>query len=62
MPRYVGVLRFSGSSIGSFDVVVDTTSTARNPHFVVVVPDADAMGSRELVLDGLAADLQCSII
>jgi hypothetical protein len=37
LARYVGIVRVSASYIGCFDILVDTTSTPRNPHFLAVV-------------------------
>jgi hypothetical protein len=36
LPRYVGVVRVGVRDAGAFDVLVDTTSTLRNPVFVRV--------------------------
>ena len=37
-PRYVGVIRLATRKLGIIDVLVDTTSTSRNPHYVAVLP------------------------
>lgn len=36
--RYLGIVRISGPFFSQFDLVIDSTGTITNPHFLAVVP------------------------
>jgi len=57
--RYIGVVHLSSSSIGEIDVVIDTTSTLKNPMFLIVIP-LSASDSGNRVAIELSEGLDCS--
>jgi hypothetical protein len=62
LPRYVGVIRVGVRNSGVFDVLVDTTSTLRNPVFVrvAVLPNSQALTHN--VADYVAKRLDAAVI
>jgi hypothetical protein len=56
--RYVGLVRLTSPSTGSLDVVIDTTSTLKNPIFLIVVP-LDGLPAGDELARELAAKLDC---
>ncbi len=59
IPRYCGLVRV-GIGDGSFDLVVDCTSTRKNPNFVATISSGDSVA--EDVADALARRVGCPAI
>lgn len=57
LPRYLGIVRLSASYLGPIDILIDTTSTMRNPHGVGVVVLGQAGGLTTAVASELATAL-----
>jgi hypothetical protein len=63
LPRYVGVIRIVAKhGMDPLDVLVDTTSTRRNPHVIGVLPLRGELPETSFVADRLGGTLGCSVI
>jgi len=59
MPRYVGIVRLIGATIGTIDVLIDTTSTMKNLNFLAIAHHGHNKDER--VLDALSAAYKCEV-
>jgi len=60
MPRYLGIVRLEGPSLGVIDVLVDTTSTMKNLNVLAVAHHGRVTDDRALI--ALAAAYRCEIV
>ena len=62
MSRYVGVIRFSGTYFGSFDLLIDTTSTPKNIHCLGLLSTGKTTTFTRLLGEILAGHYDCPLI
>lgn len=62
MSRYVGVIRFSASYFGSFDLLIDTTSTPKNIHCLGLISTGKATRFTKVLGEILAGHYDCPLI
>ena len=62
LSRYVGVIKVQSPATGSFEVLVDTTSTIRNVNYLALVAKGDLGKYGEKMIKRLSADCRCRII
>lgn len=60
MPRYVGIVRLSGPSMGVVDLLVDTTSTMKNLHFLAIAHYGDAADPQ--IWRSVAEEYRCDVL
>jgi hypothetical protein len=61
LPRHVGVVRLSASYFGTLDILVDTTSTLSNLHFVGIIRRGKSEEFTEAVGNHLANECQAPL-
>ena len=61
-PRYVGVIRLAAPYLGKIDLLVDTTSTLRNGHFLSVLVVKTASPLTRLFARFLSGSFRCEFI
>jgi hypothetical protein len=59
MPRYLGIIRLSGPTIGIVDVLIDTTSTMKNLNFVAVGHHGESHDRKSLEI--IASSYRCDL-
>jgi len=47
--RYLAIVRVSGPSFSQFDLLIDSTATITNPHFLAGIPTEKAQSGMEMV-------------
>ncbi len=52
--RYLAIVRVSGPFFSQFDLVIDSTGTITNPHFLAVVPTAAAPPGLKIIAKFIA--------
>jgi hypothetical protein len=60
LPRYVGIVRLSSRSLDDVDILIDTTSTSRNLHFVAILARKRTKTATSAVVSALANALKDS--
>jgi len=60
MPRYMGIVRLAGPTLGVVDILIDTTSTMKNLNVLAVAHHG--LASDERSLNALAAAYHCDIV
>jgi hypothetical protein len=61
LSRYVGVIRLTSRALGSFDLLVDTTSTIRNVNYLSIVTRDDSGSYATQIKQWLAENCRCKI-
>lgn len=59
LARYIGVIRIAASYFGTIDILIDTTSTYRNIHFLAVVAKDPSLPYAENIATYLADECGC---
>ena len=59
LTRYLGVVRLSAGSLGSFDVLVDSTGTIRNLHCLGIVCRGAPTKRGRQAIEFLAREYEC---
>ena len=62
LPRYIGIVRVSATGFDDIDVLVDTTSTRRNPNVLGVFPIGEKYKLTQFVAEWMAEKLNCPVI
>ena len=62
LSRYVGVIKIQSAVTGSFEILVDTTSTIRNINYLALVVKGDLAEYGKQITEALATECRCQII
>jgi hypothetical protein len=62
MARYLGVVRLSAAYVDPIDVLIDSTSTEKNPHFLGVFAPRSSSNVTEYVVRWIARQCKCEAV
>lgn len=61
--RYLAIVRVSGPFFSQFDLIIDSTGTITNPHFLAVVPTTAGPSGRKIIAKFIAEKfIECPFI
>lgn len=60
--RYLGVIRVTGPFFSRFDLLLDTTGTLTNPHYLAVVPTQTALEGEKMIGKLIARIVGCPFV